>query len=157
MKKPLWKWLLNFLILISCIFYLMILYYFTIGKSSGGPVNGTAQAVNLVPFKTISEYVSYIVYGGDKRNIAISNLMGNVVLTIPMAVYIAYFIKRFRKFWRVIFVSLVAILAIETIQFITGHGTLDVDDVLLNLVGSAIGYGFWKLKPIQWLTMKCQL
>jgi len=157
MKKPFWKYLVNTIIVANCILYLIILYYFTIGKSIGGAVNGTVHAANIIPFKTISEYLSYIVQDGGRRNIAILNLAGNVLLTIPLAVYIAYFIKLFRKLWKVIGGSLVIILAIEITQLTTGHGTFDIDDVLLNLVGVIIGYGLWKIKPVQWLTEKCQL
>lgn len=157
MKKPLWKYLVNILIAGSCIVYLVILYYFTIGKSPAGPVNVSTRIVNLIPFRTIAEYISFIVHGGGKRNIAILNLAGNILLTIPLAVYIAYFIRPFRKLWKVVCVSLAVIIAIELTEYITGRGTLDIDDVILNLVGAIIGYGFWKLRPIQWITEKCQL
>lgn len=157
MKSPVWKYLINAVILGSAILYLYLLYYFTIGKYPTGSANIFARSVNVVPFKTITEYLSFIVHGGGKRNIAIINLVGNIVLTMPLAVYIAYFVKPLRRIWKTILAAFVVIISIEVIQFFTGRGSMDVDDVLLNLLGAIVGYGIWKIKPIQWIAEKCQM
>lgn len=63
MKKPLWKYFVNIFIAVSCAVYLLILYYFAIGKSSAVAVNGSVHSANLIPFKTIAEYIFFIVHG----------------------------------------------------------------------------------------------
>ena len=82
------------------------------------------------------------------RNISIINLVGNLIMLVPMACYLEYFIKPLRRFWKDTFVVSVIVILIELIQLFTGKGSLDIDDIILNTLGAMLGYGFWKLKPI---------
>lgn len=55
-----------------------------------------------------------------------------------------YFIRA-RKFWKTVCITIFTIVSIELIQFFSFTGTFDVDDIILNLIGVIIGFGFWKL------------
>lgn len=158
MKKPLWKIIVNIVIVLSCIVYLAALYYFTIGKVPYLPgLTVNRHLANFVPFRTIVEYMSEIGQGGGTGRIAVRNLGGNLILTLPLAIYLAYFFKPLRKLWKTLAVSLLVILGIELFQLLSGRGSFDVDDIILNLLGSAAGYGIWKTRPAQWITKALQL
>ena len=146
-KRKGWGTVLHILIIISFVVYLAALLYFTIGKSSAVMINGEYRRLNLVPFKTISTYMTLLSAG--RQGVAVLNLVGNIILFMPMAVYLPYFFKFLRKFWKDMIAVLVLIILIEIVEYVTGRGSLDIDDVILNLIGGVIGYGIWKLKFVQ--------
>ncbi len=97
---------------------------------------------NVVPFKTILFYLS----GEVNPLIAIYNLVANVGLFIPYG--IAFFLLN--KSGRpsnglLIVVPIFSIVLIESIQLVTLRGSLDVDDLILNLSGVGIGYALFPL------------
>ena len=135
---------LHILITASFIIYLFALFYLTIGKSGAVMINGMEQRANLIPFHTIKNYLKQIT-----RLHAMVNLVGNLLLLLPMAIYLPYFIKALRKLWKDTLAILAIILIIEITEYISKRGSFDVDDIILNLLGAMIGYGIWKLKPLQ--------
>ncbi|WP_176699602.1 VanZ family protein [Neobacillus massiliamazoniensis] len=44
---------------------------------------------------------------------------------------------------KLIFIPIVAIALIEILQFFTHRGSMDIDDLILNLLGVFIGYLFF--------------
>ena len=149
-KNNSWKIVLNILIVISFVIYIAALLYFTIGKSAPVMMNGETRRANFVPFGTIRRYIKLLSSGGS--SIAYLNLIGNIILFIPMAVYLPWFVKGLRKFWKDVLAALAIIILIEIVEYITGRGSLDVDDVILNLLGAIIGYGIWKIPFIKKLS-----
>lgn len=149
MKKEIpWKTALRILIIASFVIYILALFYFTIGKSAPVIINGQRQRANLIPFHTIRNYIN-LVNNGQVIGVAIINLAGNLLLLLPMAVYLPYFIKALRGFWKDALAVFVIDLLIEIIEYVTARGSFDVDDIILNMLGAIIGYGIWKLKPVQ--------
>lgn len=157
MKKEIpWKTALHIFIIASFVIYVLALFYFTIGKSAPVIINGEKQRANLIPFRTIGNYVKMIAIGHSITGVAIINLAGNLLLLMPMAVYLPYLIKALRGFWKDILAVFVIDLLIEIIEYITARGSFDVDDIILNMLGAVIGYGLWKLKPVQKLVTLIQ-
>jgi glycopeptide antibiotics resistance protein len=104
---------------------------------------------NFVPFKTISTYIMAILDGSMNISIPIKNLLGNLIMFLPMGIYLPYFIKKINKV-RTITISMILLLfVIEVIQAVTRRGSFDIDDFILNMVGALIGYGIWKTKIVQ--------
>jgi len=98
-----------------------------------------AIRLNLVPFATIDRYVRAI-RAGRVVEIAYINLVGNLVLFMPMGVLLPLCFLQFQKPWR-FFLLLAALLpAIEAMQLLLRCGCCDVDDVLLNFFGAALAY-----------------
>ena len=97
-------------------------------------------SVNLVPFSTVSEYLGYLFDGGYMVRQAIINLGGNVIMFIPLGVFLPLLWEKMRRFPSHILTTAGIITAVELIQLLTLRGTLDIDDLILNVVGSAIGY-----------------
>ena len=109
----------------------------------------TAQSINLEPLRTIRLFVRVLLYDPSQYNIrlAIVNLFGNILLFIPLGYFLPRLWKGLQRWWRTWLMTLVVMTAVELIQLLTLRGTCDVDDLILNLLGAAIGYSFfciWK-------------
>lgn len=109
---------------------------------------GTYQAINLVPFDTLKLYWRILKNSQNTALLthAFVNLVGNVVMFVPLGFYVPYLGRNFRKFLPAMGFILLLILAVEGIQYFTYLGSCDVDDVILNMAGSFIGYLFWCAK-----------
>ncbi len=98
--------------------------------------------LNIIPFRTIIEYIN-----PDKEilNHAIINLAGNIVMFIPLGFFLPFVKSACAKFKNIILTTIIIITVVEIIQLITLTGSFDVDDIILNVVGSIIGYLLHKL------------
>lgn len=91
---------------------------------------------NLVPFKTILMYLS----GQPTWTVARDNLVGNIVLFVPLGMLLAFIPKRPPKNMVIIAVSLGLGVAMEVTQALLHAGVFDIDDILLNALGVTVGY-----------------
>ena len=97
-------------------------------------------SVNLIPFKTVAEYVTRMREGTINPSIAITNLLGNLVLFLPAGFLLPCLWKRLRRFGGTFLTVLCIILATECLQLLLRIGSFDIDDFILNLAGAAVGY-----------------
>jgi len=106
--------------------------------------------VNLVPFYTIKCYLRNIA-NGYIVSISVQNLLGNLLMFLPLGVYLPLIWKKCRTFLHTLLLSLGVLIVIELLQFITLLGTLDIDDLILNMCGIILGYLLWKCikKPLK--------
>ena len=78
----------------------------------------------------------------------IGNSFGNIILFVPFGVLFPA-VTDWKKMWRTVVAGVGFSLSIETVQLITSRGCFDFDDVLLNCLGTVIGFGLyntaWKL------------
>ena len=98
---------------------------------------------NFIPFKTIVEYVQRYIDG--YRNLSVLNLLGNFVLFMPMGALLPCVIRKLDRFWKVTLTVLGMVVMVEIVQGILRVGSVDIDDVLFNVVGAMIGYGLIRL------------
>ena len=63
----------------------------------------------------------------------------NLLLFVPVGLYLSFFIKT-KKFLKTMSISLITIIAIEVIQLYTLLGSLQTEDLIINLVGTLLGY-----------------
>ena len=101
---------------------------------------------NLTPLATIRLYLTLLqsADGGLVRHAWI-NLAGNVVMFAPLGYLLPNIWKKLRKFYKTVLVAIGIVFLIEVLQFITGLGSFDVDDFILNCLGIIIGYSAWKI------------
>ena len=98
--------------------------------------------MNLTPFRTIDSYWRVILRWEFDRlffHCAI-NLLGNVLLFIPIGYFMPRLWYTMRQFWIFLIVCILSILLVELLQLVTLLGCLDVDDLILNLYGMIAGY-----------------
>lgn len=96
---------------------------------------------NFIPFKII--YDSYISYNiNNNLNYFIINLLGNIIIFIPIGFIISYLYKLDTKY--IILIGFLLSLFIELFQLLLPRWT-DIDDIILNTLGVYIGYLIYKL------------
>ncbi len=106
-----------------------------------------SENLNLLPFKTISIYIGMMFDSSNVylREHAIVNLVGNIVTFIPLGFFLPYINVNFRKLSKHLLICTIIITLVELTQLFTLLGSLDVDDLILNLCGTSIGYVFHRL------------
>lgn len=142
---------------VSFVFYLIGLLYYLFLKSGSGYRQSIAlfdyikYSSNLIPFKTISLYIKEILQGYPHMNpdIPIKNLCGNIILFLPMGMYLPFFIKKIKSTSIFILILSVMLLLVELVQLLTRRGSFDIDDFILNLLGALIGFALWRTKAVQ--------
>lgn len=104
---------------------------------------GWGGAVNLEPFYTIRRFLIHYRRTGSLSSL--SNLLGNVLVLLPLGVLLPLLYRPMRRFW--LFIPLMALLAVgvEAFQWRTGLGVADVDDSILNFFGAVVGYVLTRL------------
>ena len=95
---------------------------------------------NFELFRTINLYTTH----WNMREIhSFSNLIGNVLIFIPMGFLLPQISSKTKNFFVCIIGFLLVILGIEFFQLYTAFGVFDVDDIVLNLTGAIIGNIFY--------------
>lgn len=143
-------------VLAMILLYTIGVMYLTLTPSHSTIVYGTEY--NTVLFKSINNYLRHMrnfglinfeafkYFPGNPMSfvkniftVSFMNLLGNVVLFMPLGVFMGMYFKR----WIIIKSFLVGFLvssAIEVIQFIgLSSRRADVDDILLNVAGALAG------------------
>lgn len=94
------------------------------------------NSVNLLPFDTIHLYFS----GNVHWVISFYNLAANIGLFIPFG--ILFRTKTSNKLF-LLAVPFLLVSAIELSQYLTRRGSLDIDDLILNVLGFYLGYALY--------------
>lgn len=102
---------------------------------------------NLFPFETFVNFFDIIKHSPSPERVlgAYENLIGNVVMFIPLGFFLAYFSPACRKAGRCALGALGIMLAVELTQFFSLLGSLDFDDLLLNTIGALMGLAVYRL------------
>ena len=91
----------------------------------------SASGINLIPF---SEILRYKV--GTK--LFYYNVLGNIIIFIPFGYLIGSYVNP-KKIWPIVVTTLVTSGVVELVQLKIGR-SFDIDDILLNIIGSIIGF-----------------
>ena len=141
----------NIIFIVYCIFLIWILFSMREARASIISFEAIRErissSVNIVPFDTINSYLRAYENGTISRTVVYANLIGNILLFFPMGVMLPHYMKKPRIF-PFIFLILIMTILVEAVQLITGLGSLDIDDVILNLSGAVIGYLTWSIHEI---------
>ena len=104
-----------------------------------------AQQLNLVPFRTLRLFADLLDSGVRSYiRMAVINLGGNIIMFIPLGLLLPLVFPRLSSLFRVLLTTATLITAVEIIQLFTLVGCCDIDDLILNVLGAAIGYGILK-------------
>lgn len=116
------------------------------GYDSGVPYPDQLR-FNLLPFETISRYIRHLTHSDDPGILrhAFINLVGNVVMFIPLGLLLPVLWQQLRALWKTVLVTAGIIAAVEVTQLLTLVGSCDTDDLILNVLGAAVGYGLFRL------------
>ncbi|NUU76560.1 VanZ family protein [Paenibacillus xylanilyticus] len=108
-----------------------------------GRTSGERYQYNLIPLETIKP----LLLERDRYNAEtwVKNLFGNIVLFIPLGIWIPWLFRKCRTGLRFTLTVTLLLLAVELTQLVTRVGSFDVDDIILNTVGAWIGYAAFRL------------
>lgn len=98
---------------------------------------GTA---NFTPFKTIKMYIDYAY----KLN-SVENLAGNVLVFVPFGFLFPMVAREGERFFVMLLNAFLLVLGIEVFQLFSAFGAFDVDDILLNCFGAALGFWMYRV------------
>lgn len=102
--------------------------------------------LNLIPFRsTLHDFIKLDTTSAKDLYNFYTNLAGNIILFVPFPFVLASFF-RIKDSKTMLVVSLGLTIAIEFIQYTFKIGVADIDDILLNMIGAAIGVGMLKLR-----------
>lgn len=95
------------------------------------------SGANFELFRTIKLYIRH----WDNKGInSFGNLIGNIIAFIPLGYMMPRLYKIFENMFVCMATALLFILGIELFQLFSAFGIFDVDDILLNGLGTLIGY-----------------
>lgn len=131
-------------LIIVFIAYLALLLRLIVFKHSS---NAALMGENLIPLVTIDMYLG----GKPNWDLAIQNLVGNIVLFMPLGLLLPIIYQRI-TWTRVLIAGILLSLALETLQLVLRIGSFDVDDIILNVLG--VLFGFAAIKGVQYRLMR---
>ena len=136
----------NMFVRIMFVVYAIAMAYFLFFRH-GFNVGGTywehiSMNINIVPLYTIKQNLYLILKQSNPYLVshAIINLLGNIIGFIPFGILLPLLLKQARAFKKFFFYAISSIVLIELIQLLTLRGSFDIDDLILNMLGSLIGY-----------------
>lgn len=91
--------------------------------------------INLVPFVNLTDY--------PERQEIILNIVGNSTMFIPVGIVWPSLLPQLRKAGAGLAAGVGFSLAIEILQLPFFDRVTDIDDLILNVLGYAVGYGIW--------------
>jgi vanZ family protein len=135
MTKNRWLGMLLFLIYLIFLFYTL---FFSELKGRGF-MNRAEFSYNMQPFKEIGRFLFYWKQIGLAHSL--ENLLGNIIGFCPLGFLLPSFSKRCRSYWyNTVMSGYLLSFAVEGIQLVSRSGSCDVDDIILNTLGTALGY-----------------
>ena len=121
---------------ISLIYYLILIYILFFHSLRIITYNN----INLIPFTTIIRYCKY--YNIFTFKFWFLNIFGNIILFIPFGILTPLIRNKPTSIYKMIFITFLVCFTVEFCQNFFKVGQFDIDDIMLNTLGSIIGYLF---------------
>lgn len=132
--------------------YFAVMFWLLFGQRIGAErpdsyADFLRTSTNYIPFSTVKLYISLLKSTTNPYLIwhAWVNLVGNVIVFIPLGMLLPRIFPKLRAAWRLLLLVTAVIVAVELLQFLTFLGSCDIDDLLLNVFGAAWGWLLWKI------------
>ncbi len=102
-------------------------------------IGSMERTISIIPFKSLLDMVN--------NNISVTrileNILGNIAIFIPFGLLLPIVQKDKSK--KIILYGLITSALIEIIQYVFALGSSDIDDLMLNTLGTVIGYLLYKI------------
>ncbi len=136
--------LLRFCTIGLFIAYMVVLFRIVLFKQVAlnnlfAAIGSMERTISIIPFKSLFEMIN--------NNISVlrilENVLGNIIIFIPFGLLLPIFQKDKSK--KIILYGLTLSAFVEIIQYVFASGSSDIDDLLLNTLGTAFGYMGYKI------------
>lgn len=101
------------------------------------------HTANFIPLKTISNSLF-----NPQLRVEVTTLIYNIIAFVPLGMLLPCINENVRKLSVLLIVGLLVSTTFEAVQLATRLGAADVDDVILNVIGTGIGYGCFRLMSL---------
>lgn len=101
-------------------------------------IGASERTISIIPFKSVFE----MVHDGVSATRIIENVLGNLAVFMPLGLLLPILTKDKSK--KILLYGFVLSLFIEVMQYILALGSSDIDDLLLNTLGTMVGYAIYK-------------
>ena len=118
--------------------YTIVLLYMMFYASGREP--SEISYIQHHPFTTIQHFFND--HNIDNQAFIV-NIFGNIFLFSPFG-WLGLCAKKFNRLVPITFFFLIMISIIESIQYFSGRGVADIDDVFLNTIGMLLGFILFK-------------
>lgn len=102
-------------------------------------IGSMERTISIIPFKSLLDLIN--------NNISVTrileNILGNIAIFIPFGLLLPIVQKDKSK--KIILYGLITSALIEIIQYVFALGSSDIDDLMLNTLGTVIGYLLYKI------------
>ena len=98
--------------------------------------------VNLLPFSSMGSMFRALYYNPYPAVLwtVVYNIGGNIAMFIPLGFFLRALVPWCSRFWRCMGTVAGIMTIVEIVQALTLRGFCEIDDLLLNLTGAAIGF-----------------
>ena len=125
------------------VYMVFLMYFLFFAEIMGRTYIDRDYHYNLTPFREIRRFIVY------RRTLGwfavLSNLLGNVLAFVPFGMILPMLTPKCRNFFHIVLLGFDFSLFVVTIQLISKVGSFDVDDLILNTLGAALGYLAYRL------------
>lgn len=90
---------------------------------------------NFVPFASINDLVHHFYF-----MVPLKNILGNIILFMPFGFILVLKFNRINNLLNVVLVGILTSTLIELIQLLLPNRAFDVDDIILNGLGTMMGF-----------------
>lgn len=99
---------------------------------------------NFVPFASINELINHFYF-----MVPLKNILGNIVLFVPLGFILSLKFKQINNLLSVVLIGIFSSTLIEFTQLLLPNRAFDVDDIILNILGSMIGFLILKVSKVE--------
>lgn len=153
MKRTIWVLFFLFLLLFFALVFVDSYFKNDIRADASNRVISFSEYkenyLSLIPFKSTRGLLYSYSRGWIDYKAPLVNIAGNFVLCMPFAFFLPLLLKKQRKF--IIFLPTVFVISllVESIQLATKRGFCDIDDLILNVFGACVFFGFLHINPVR--------
>ena len=126
--------------------YIVLMLWLLFIRHRGIPVENywaqLPERLNLVPFSSIGSMLRALWHNPYPNVLwtVVYNIGGNICMFVPLGFFLRILFPSCRRFWRCMAAVAVIMSVVELCQLFTLRGFCEVDDVMLNVLGAAVGW-----------------
>ncbi|MEM6262552.1 MAG: VanZ family protein [Bacteroidota bacterium] len=150
-----WAFHMLLIVYLGVVLYFLFLYQGGYFSHVNRLEDDVQHFINLIPFKTITFYISHAWEAKGRHNTdreLLLNIFGNILLFFPFGVLVPLVFRKLQKARHLLALALGFSFLLEFAQILFNVGNFDIDDIILNTLGALLG-----VKGLQTFTGKIPL
>nr|WKN34640.1 VanZ family protein [Tunicatimonas sp. TK19036] len=127
------------LLVLYFVVLIWVLFFINIPPFVRSPLRFQDVPPQLIPFGSVFHFFTSKSFDG-KAYFILSNVIGNIVLFIPLGIFIAWIWGTLHLGLKATAFTILISTTAELLQYTFYLGVFDIDDILFNTLGGWIGY-----------------